>query len=290
MPHNSVTEEIPAGALTLVSAADARYGRCLWQFLRSAERARVFQRGHRVVVWDLGLENSQLDRLRRQFPQVQFHPFAYDRHPSHAHPSRRTYAWKPLVLVEAAKLYGPRLVWLDSAALLHDDLTEVSAALDQHGMYALNGQAPLKDRGHVGILREIGVSAEALDSPEFAAGVIGFDLAHAGARGVFERWTALAQNPAFWRPVELAHNLEQALLSAVIRRALADGEVTLSPGEIDISSPNPIRWTTSRNKVPPWLPEWIDPLARAWFGLYKAVDQFGIRLQAFRGTAVKGEP
>jgi hypothetical protein len=67
----------------------------------------------------------------------------------------------------------------------------------------------------------------------------------------------------------------------------ADG-LGLPQGEIDISAPSPIRWMSSRNKVPATLPIWLDPMARAYYRVAKSIDQHALQFKRWRRTRFDG--
>jgi hypothetical protein len=43
-----------------------------------------------------------------------------------------------------------------------------------------------------------------------------------------------------------------------------------------------VRWVTTRNKVPNWLPIWADPLPRLYYFFYKTLDQAWLGFQQRR--------
>src|SRR5690242_15508315 len=66
----------PVTALTILTAADQAYWRCLWQFFRSAQRMGI-ERQARIVAYDLGMEPATVAGLRRRFPWVEFRRFDF---------------------------------------------------------------------------------------------------------------------------------------------------------------------------------------------------------------------
>jgi hypothetical protein len=269
-------------ALTLLTAADQAYWRCLWQFFRSAERMGI-QRQTRVVAYDLGLEAATAGRLKKRFPWALFRRFDFLSHPAHVALATRTYAWKPIVVADAMEEFGGALLWLDSAGLFQTrDLSRVRSVLDTDGIYALKGQSALELRCNAFTLDALSVPEEDRKRPERVATVIGFDCTRPAVREFIAEWKAHALVPERIAPRNKGHNPEQALLSILLFEYARQGRIGLGEEEIDISSASPVRWITTRNKVGPRAPLWADPLVRLHYFFYKTLDRAWLRFQQWR--------
>ena len=277
----------PRASFTVVTAADGPYHRCLWQMLRSAERQGL-PAVHRFVAWDLGLTPQQREKIAGDFPWCQWRTLDFAALPPHVPPAARTYAWKPIVLHATAQEFGGQLLWLDSATLFRTSLAEPLAAVDRYGLYTLAGQTALQERCDPEIWREMAAPLEILHLPEHAAGVIGLDYDHPIARALLDQWRGLALEPRFWRPPSARHRPDQALWSILIYQAVTRGELELNPGEIDISSPHPVRWLSTRNKVPAGCPTYANPFIRAYYAGYKLADRLVLRGRRFWNKRVAG--
>jgi uncharacterized protein DUF1647 len=280
---------IPLKSPTVVTAASARCSRCLYQFLLSAERKRLTGAAQRFVVYDLGIESSDRQRLAQRFPWSEFRRFAFESYPGHVALERRSYAWKPLIIRDLCGESDGPLLWLDSAAIFQtDDLSPVWSKIQRHAAYVLKGQSPLGQRCDPATLDALGVSAGMRQQPECAAGMIGLDCARPPVRRLLEEWCSQTLTEGVIAPRDpplSLHRHEQSLLSILLYRYAADGHFRLTDEEIDISSGSPVEWMTSRNKVPPGMPLWADPLVRAYYRSYKAIDQMLWRRQRRVGQA-----
>ena len=116
-------------SLTIVTAADTAFARTLAQFLKSIRRHGI-EKTARIAVYDLGLDPAERAALAARFAFAQFLPFSLVPYPAHVAPATGTYAWKPLVIADAAERFGGRLFWFDSATLFHASLNEPLAELD----------------------------------------------------------------------------------------------------------------------------------------------------------------
>jgi hypothetical protein len=265
-----------ARRLTVVTAANQPYWRCLFQFLRSAERRGEAGR-RRFVVYDLGLTSETAALLEGRFSWCEFRRFPFEQYPPHVAVEAGCYAWKPMIVESLLDELGGQVLWLDSATVLRQSLDAVAARLERDGCYTLKGQAALAERCDPLTLEAMAVEPELRLFPERVGGVVGLDAGHSGARKLAKCWHkhALIERHIQPRVPKLRHHKEdQALLTILLHRLEAAGELALGNEEIDISSRAPVRWMSSRNMVPPWLPLWCDPLARAYYASAKAIDRW----------------
>ncbi len=235
------------------------------------------------VAYDLGLAAETMERLKRRFPWVRFRTFDFASYPPHVALATRTYAWKPMVVAEAAREFGGQILWLDCAALFRArDFCEIRSALARDGTYVLKGASALELRCNAFTLDTLEVTEEDRRRPERPATIIGFDTERPAVRDLIAEWKAHSLIPERIAPRTPGHNPEQALLSILLFKYERAGGIGLSEGEIDISSASPVRWITTRNKVPNWLPLWADSLARLYYFFEKTLDQAWLRFQQRR--------
>ena len=275
----------------IVTAADQRYWRCLYQFLRDIER-HGFQRGHAVLAYDLGLAPSTRDFLARRFAWCGLRVFRFEDHPPHVAMAESSYAWKPLLLAELAAAEARPILWLDSATLFRArDLTFVWDIIRREGVYVAHGQTPLRERCDPLTLQALDVPASIRRRPEIAAGVIGLDARAGNIRALVAEWAHHACIEAHImprRPRFSWHKPEQALLSILLYREEEAGRLRLGKDEIDVSSGRPLTWMSSRNKVSARAPLWADPFVRLYHRGYKILDQALWRWRNWRDTRLHG--
>lgn len=274
-------------SLTVVTGADEAYAGCLARLLANLH-ARGWVSRHRIVVFDLGLTSRTRERLERTHAWATFRTFDFGACPEHVALTRRTYAWKPLALAYVAEEGPGPVLWLDSACRVHGDAEAVEAALRREGVYALRGQTPLRRRCAPHVAAALGAEEPLLDMPEFAAGVIAFDPGREAIRRLLRTWRDWALEPAYAAPLSETHKPEQALLSLLLLRGIAAGEFRVECGEVDISSARPVRWVSTRLKVPPGEPGWLGALRQAAYGPVKTVDRWWHRWRRFKGTRIDG--
>jgi hypothetical protein len=271
----------------IVTAADEAYAGCLSQLLRNLERRRLAG-VHRTVVADLGMTARRRGRLEKRFPWAEFRTFDFAAHPPHVGLGSRTYAWKPIFLAGLAEETGASVLWLDSATQVQGSLDEVKATLAATGLYVLRGQAALRERCDSEVSRALGASPALLDQREFVAGVVGADVRIGAVRELLRAWRRCALDPALMRPRHPGHMPEQAVLSLFVLQAIEAGQLSVPAVDVDISSPAPARWVSTRHKVPAWLPGWAGLPLQLGYRANKMVDQWIHRCRRYKATRVNG--
>lgn len=273
----------------VLTAADFRFFRSLWQFLLSAERIKLVEN----CVWrayDLGLQAHQSARLRQRFPWCEFIVFDFDRYPEHVRVASGSYAWKPIIIAgNLAAASGP-VFWFDSATILKTTLEKPLCAIAENGFWILKSQTPIHQKCDPRVLDALSVPLEVRHVPERAAGAIGIDPKHPAAFKLTQNWKRFALEREVILPSGAAsyHKQDQALLNCLLFSAAAKGEIKFSEDEVDISSSQPAKDITTRNRVSPQIPVWADPAVRAWFWTYKKGDQWNHRWQKFATEKIGG--
>jgi hypothetical protein len=273
----------------IVTAADHRFARTLAQFLLSAERHGEHRRC-RWAIYDLGLSDADRTRLRERFGWADIRSIQLADYPPHVAVASGSYAWKPVIIREAARdLVGP-LFWFDSGTILRAPLDGALRSLANQGFWGLRSQMPLAQKCDPRVLDALEVPLEVRHLREYAAGAVGFDLATPLGRQLVEDWGHHALIADYIVPEGYAvfHKHDQALLNSLLAKAAYSECFEPTLDEIDISSPTPSRLVSTRNYVPPQIPLWADPAARAHRALHKAADRIYHRLRRFDDTRIDG--
>ncbi len=270
---------------TIVTGADERYWRCLYQLLISVERHRV-QSTASLIAYDLGLQPATLAILRKRFGWCDFRPFDFELYPAHVRLEAGAFAWKPVIVAGVMEeTLGP-VLWLDSATIIKQPLSPIFDIIEQIGTFTLKGQATLRERCDPLVIRALNLSGAILGENERVATLAGFDAGRPAVLDLARSWRSHALIKDHIRPDGLTierHMNDQAVLSGLVLKAWHHGFIELNDHCVDISAPDPVPWLSTRNKVPPTLPVWADPLARAWYATYKLVDRNWIAFNRRRG-------
>jgi len=265
---------------SIVTASDSQYERTLWQMLRSAERHGL-NNAHRFVAFDLGMTRRGRAAIERRFPWCALETFAFERYPAHV---RRlvSCSWKPIAIREVMDREQSLLLWLDSATLFRGSLEPVFERVACEGLFTLVGQSPMTVWCHPLTLAWMHVPPRDFDKRCRFGGAVGFNGNSATARELLQRWCECALIEACIDPPGASranHRYDQAVLTALLYAFEREGRLTLRNEEVDISSCDPVRWFSTRNKVAPWLPVSCDGLSRGYHATYKAVDRLVLRMR-----------
>lgn len=273
----------------ILTAADHRFARTLAQFLLSAERHGEHQRC-RWIVYDLGLLDADRALLRKRFDWAEWRRFAFEDHPPHLALSSGSYAWKPVLIREAAAGHLGPVFWFDSGTVLKQPLDAALAGLGKQGFWGLRSQTPLALKCDPRVLEALSVPLEVRHIREYAAGAVGFDLSTPLGRQLVEEWGrhALIADHIVPEGYSEFHKHDQALLNCLLATAAFENRFEPTHEEIDISSASPSSAVATRNYVQPYIPLWADPLVRARRHLLKLVDRVYHRLRHFDDTHIDG--
>lgn len=271
------------------TAADSRFARTLSQFLLSAERVGEHSRS-RWIVHDLGLSDCDRQFIGGRFPWIELREFRFCQYPPHVALDRGSYAWKPIILGEAAETHGGPLLWFDSGTLLKKPFDEILEWLSRAGFWGLRSQMPLAQKCDPRVLDGLDVPLEVRHMREFAAGAVGFDTRLALGRSLVSAWRDHALIADHILPPDCAsyHKHDQAILNCLLAKAAAGNAFDPPVGEIDISSANPSPLLSTRNFVPGGIPLWADGTLRALRGAWKFADRTYHRLRRFDDTHIDG--
>lgn len=258
-----------------VTAADQLYSRSVAQLLLSAERHGA-HRTYRWITYDLGFAVDTRNRLEKRFPWCDWRRVPFEDLPPHYQPKLRAYAWKPWAIWQVVKNADTLVLSIDSAAVIKGDLSDIFDWTRKHGVYMTRGREIMRHRCEPVVMEALNYPRELDSLRERVANVVCFDPTNPLAKQIVQDWEKHSRTPDLLLPAEKTveiHMSDQALLNCLLLPHVASGEIKLPDADMDISAGNPIKMLSTRNKLPPWLPLWADPLGRAYYWTYKAIDQ-----------------
>lgn len=262
----------------VISAASAGYFRSLVQLALSIERTQP--RGAvRCIAYDLGFERAQRRLFERRFTAWELRTFDFTRYPPHLRIRERlvnTNAWKPVLIHDVlAKAQAP-VLWLDSASVVLESLLPVFLHVERTGLYTpYGGASSVAELTAPATLDALGTPAWVRAERQRASGVFGADPHSAPVRELVTAWARACLDEGIVIPAgadHRAHRFDQSVLNALLYPAAARDGLELTDDEIDVSSTRPSPLYRTRNKVRPWVPLAADPLLRAYFASYRAID------------------
>jgi hypothetical protein len=269
----------------VVTAASADYFRSLVQLALSLERTQP--RGAvRCIAYDLGFEAAQRRFFQRRFRKWELRSFDFKRHPPHLRIRERlvnTNAWKPVIIHELLAAASAPVLWLDSATVVLESLLPVFLQVERTGLYTpFGGASSVAELTHPATLEALGTPAWVGAQRQRASGVFAASPQSAPVRDLVTAWARACLDERIVVPPgadHRSHRFDQSVLNALLYPAAARDGLTLTDDEIDVSSARPTPLYRTRNKVRRWVPLAADPLLRAYFASYRALDVVVNRLK-----------
>lgn len=178
---------VPSTApILFVTGASANHFKTLLQFLCNFSGLRIKNPEINLTVWDLGLTPYQLDFLKSEFPNFEYHKFEFEKYPDWFDIKKEggRYAWKPEIIansVDAAiRLDAALLCWIDAGNLFHSkDLGPLIHYLNKYGIYSPDSSGVVSDWVHPKMLDFFKVTTwpfPVINLPMRNASFIGFNL------------------------------------------------------------------------------------------------------------------
>lgn len=242
------------------------------------------------MIYDLGLSDADRRRITGRFPWASLRSFDFAAYPAHVALSGGSYAWKPLIIAEAARDFDGPVLWFDSGTILKRPMNEALVALGRRGFWGLRSQMPIAQKCDPRVLDALEVPLEVRHVREYAAGAVGFDLATPLGRQLVADWAshALIADHIVPEGYPPFHKHDQALLNCLLAKAMHAESFEPTLEEIDISSASPSRMLSTRNWVPPNRPLWTDPWYRFVSSSWKAGDRLYHKARVFDDTRLDG--
>lgn len=295
----------PVHKLTIVSGADSKYFRCLYQFLQSIFAANIYYE-NRIIIYDLGLTAAQINILTnkkvvkfdfelRAFPFNDY-PEYFKIQPNYPINEKRDikveshgcYAWKAVIVSKVFTEIKANILWLDSATIILKPLGPIARTIEEFGVYVpIGGSGITKEWIHPETITYMQADATLLNQPCLAACVCGFSYASPIAREIVRRWEqfslvkeCIAPNPPFERS-----RYDQSILNILLYQFESQGKISLTKEQVNISSENtqPISLLIVRNKVKSKTPLYLDLFIRYYFAIkFKA----GSMINRFRFSLI----
>ena len=94
---------------------------------------------HSLIVYNLGLENSQWEYLQKNFTKATFLTFDYSKYPSwfNINIEAGQYAWKPVIIYDTYMAnQGAIITWMDAGNIIFDNLIHLENTIHENGVYS----------------------------------------------------------------------------------------------------------------------------------------------------------
>ena len=206
----------PNVSLTIISASDRTHQRSLRNLLRSLCR---FEPTAKVIIYDLGMDNSFLEKLRDEFKSVEFKSFPYEKYPSHydIRVNAGLYAWKPAALKES-KPFPQFVVWFDAGNVVTGRLIFLRKCLKQYGFFSPYSAGKIEEWTSPATLKALQLETQFYQSRNLSANVVAFDAQDDRALDLVNQWIHASEVKDLIAPPGSSrdnHRQDQSLLTVL---------------------------------------------------------------------------
>ncbi len=175
--------------LKIVTASDSKFYDSLLQLIDSI---RTHEPEAKIVVYDIGLTNSQIQKLKN-YKLSEFKKFDFNKYPKFF--SERdefgklgAYAWKSAIINEVLENETKDIViWFDAGNILTGKLSKLKKALLFNNFYSPLSSGKLKDWCHFKTLNFLNAN-NILKKPNLTGGLVGFNSSSKEAREFAKKW------------------------------------------------------------------------------------------------------
>ena len=106
----------------IITASDSSHFKSLCQLLDSIT---IFCRLDQIVLYDLGLTNTEVLDISKRYPSVKTIKFNFDEYPKHVNLKERdagAYAWKPIIIYNEYERDSLPIIWMDAGNIVSKNI------------------------------------------------------------------------------------------------------------------------------------------------------------------------
>ena len=230
--------------LVLVTGASSNHVRTLHGAL---ECVRRHEPDSRLIVYNLGLTQSEWAEVRDRNPSCEARVFDYAHYPRWVdiRVQRGQYAWKPIIVGEVAEEVSGLFFWFDSGVYIQRRLSALRAVVLRDGIYTPRSPGGLARWTHPKTLKALGVPDSWRGKSNRCGGIVAADTRRPHVMNLLQEWRRLALIKDCIAPRGSSrrnHRQDQSLLSILVHRYLERAEypVTLEDRFLDFTAWNDI--------------------------------------------------
>lgn len=207
--------------LTIVTGSDFTHFQSIKNLLNSILEHEL---NSKIIVYDLGFTKEQADYLNKNFKNIKFHKFNFEKYPKFF--SERTsednklgsYAWKSAIVKEVVSKSRGSVVWLDAGDIVTKKLTLLKVVLTSQGIYIPKSAGKIKDWTHPKTIELFNYEKLNENKKNLASGMIGFNSENNLAKIIVNEWFEASQNKDLIAPSgsnRSNHRQDQSLLTLI---------------------------------------------------------------------------
>ena len=210
--------------LVLVTGSDEVFADSLFQLLENVSSQQDIKA---IVVYDLGMNQQQVDKLKNNFQEIVYRKFEFVNYPSFfkerdEYGKLGAYAWKPAIIWDVINEFKCQVVWLDTGNMINSRFKYVRIVLSYIGFFSPISAGRVRHYTFPSTLEELNFPNKYLNKRMLTGGFSCFDWENVESRELLKKWQILSLNKSLILPIGSSprnHKWDQSLLTVLIYKS-----------------------------------------------------------------------
>ncbi|MDB3983821.1 DUF1647 domain-containing protein [Acidimicrobiia bacterium] len=204
--------------LNIVTGTDHLFYSSLLQLI---ENIKEYENDCNLIVYDLGLNNDQLEELRNKYSKLQIKKFNFKDYPTFIslrdeHNKLGNYAWKSIILKKELIENKDPVIWFDTGNIITKKLTYIRIVILAYGFYSPLSDGTIRKWTHQGSIHLLDVRSSILKKRNLTGGIVGANKDNSKAFALVNKWEEFCKIENYIAPKGSSrenHRQDQSLLS-----------------------------------------------------------------------------
>jgi len=175
----------------VITASDSSHFKSLCQLLDSLT---IFCRLDQIVLYDLGLTNTEILEISKRYPFVKTIKFNFDEYPKHVNLKERdagAYAWKPIIIYNEYQRDNLPIIWMDAGNIASQNIQFLKRYIIKKKFYSPYSSGNIQKWTHPDTLLSLELPDKYLKKRNLNAALIGL-VQDKKIYDLVENWYTLA--------------------------------------------------------------------------------------------------
>lgn len=210
----------------IVTGSDSSHFKSLYQLLESLNK---YEFKTKIIVYDLGLEKSEKEKISTNFLNIELRKFDYSKYPSYFNIKINAgeYAWKPVIIDEVLNEFKCSVCWIDAGNVITKPLIKIRKILELYGFYSPFSKGVISDWTHPKSLENLDVlnDKNILNQTNLNGACVCVNYYNIKVKDLVGRWKEGALNKNCIAPDGSSrdnHRQDQAILSTLVYKYIPE--------------------------------------------------------------------
>ena len=205
----------------IVTGSDSRHYKSLKQLLSSILLHEIKTK---VIVFDLGLLNEEINELKIQFRNIELRKFDYSKYPEYFNIKINAgeYAWKPVIISNILEEFKNSVFWMDAGNVVYSPLITIRKIIKLTGFYSPYSEGKINKWTHQSTLKFLKASNDILYRRNLSGGCVAINYEFNEVKKTIHKWKDCALTKDCIAPEGSSrknHRQDQAVLSVLAYQA-----------------------------------------------------------------------